>query len=90
MEGAVSAALTTAGRILADHGSAPPPAVETPPVYPRALLVLARLLLIPVVAVARIVAWVEEIVAPRRPEASEARRQAVPKLLQDRRPRRKR
>jgi hypothetical protein len=90
MEGAVSAALTTAGRILTDHGDARPPAVQTPPVPPRALLVLGRLLLMPVVAVARLIAWVEEITAPRRPEASEARRQAVPKLRADRRPRRKR
>jgi hypothetical protein len=90
MEGAVASALLTAGRILADRGATSLPVVETPPVYPRVWLVLARLLLIPVVAVARLIAWVEEKVAPHRPEASEAKRQAVPKLQADSRPPRKR
>jgi protoporphyrinogen oxidase len=90
MEGAVASALTTAGRILADRGSTSLPVVETPPVHRRAWLVLARLLLIPAVAAARLIAWVEEKAAPHRPEASEVRRQAVPKLQADRRPPRKR
>jgi protoporphyrinogen oxidase len=91
MEGAVSAALETAGQILTDHGETESlPVVQVPPEWPRALLVAARILLIPVVAAARIIAWLEETFSPHRPDASEARRKATPKLQEDRRPPRKR
>ncbi len=91
MEGAVSAALETAGQILGDHGETESrPVVEEPPVWPRVLLVLARLLLIPVVAVARGMAWLEEKFSPHRPDASEVRRKATLKLQIDPRPPRKR
>jgi protoporphyrinogen oxidase len=57
MEGAVSAALATAAQILHDHGETTTlPVVQEPPVWPRGWLVAARLLLLPVVAVARVIA----------------------------------
>ena len=91
MEGAVSAALETAGQILADHGETESlPVVQVPPEWPRALLVAGRVLLIPVVAAARIIAWLEETFSPHRPDASEVRRRATPKLRADTRPPRKR
>ena len=91
MEGAVSAALETAGQILADHGETGSlPVVQVPPEWPRALLVAGRILLIPVVAAARIIAWLEETFSPHRPDASEVRRKATPKLQGDTRPPRKR
>jgi len=46
--------------------------------------------MIPVVAVARVIAWLEEKFSPHRPYASEVRRQATPKLQMDTRPSRKR
>jgi hypothetical protein len=91
MEGAVSVALETARQILGDHGEAESlPVVQVPPVWPRVLLVAARILLIPVVAVARVIAWVEEKFSPHRPDASDARRKATPGLQKDSRPPRKR
>jgi protoporphyrinogen oxidase len=91
MEGAVSAALETAGRILRDRGETGPlPVVAVPPVWPRVLLVLARILLIPFVAVARALAWLEERYSPHRPDASGVRLRANPKLRTDPRPPRKR
>jgi hypothetical protein len=91
MEGAVSAALEAANQILGDHGEPQSfPVIQVPPVWPRVLLVSARILLIPVVAVARLIAWLEEKFAPHRPDASEVRRQATPKLMLDSRPARKR
>jgi zeta-carotene desaturase len=91
MEGAVSAALETAGQILADRGETESlPAAQVPPVWPRVLLVLGRIGLIPVAAVARAIAWVEEHVSPHRPDASAVRRKATPKLQMDTRPPRKR
>lgn len=91
MEGAVSAALEASAHILRDHGQAEPlPVAQIPPVWPRALLVLARILLIPIVAIARVLAWLEETLAPRRPEASSARLKADAKLRADPRPARKR
>jgi hypothetical protein len=91
MEGAVSAALETAGQILRDRGERQSlPIVQTPPVWPRAWLVLARFLLIPVVAVARLLAWLEEKGSPRRPDASAVRLEATPKLRADPRPVRRR
>ena len=91
MEGAVSAALEAAAQILRDHGETESlPAVQVPPEWPRALLVFARILLIPVVAVARVIAWLEEKISPHRPDASEVRIQATPKLQMDPRPPRKR
>ena len=91
MEGAVSAALEAAGHILRDHGETESvPTAQVPPVWPRALLVLARILLIPIVAVARVIAWAEERLAPRRPDASVVRLKANEKLRADRRPPRKR
>lgn len=91
MEGAVSAALEAAGQILTDHGETGRlPVAQVPPEWPRALMVAARILLIPVVAVARVIAWLEEKVSPHRPDASSVRRKATPKLLEDSRPPRKR
>jgi len=91
MEGAVSAALEAAGKILHDHGEAGPlPVAQVPPEWPRWLLVMARILLIPVIAVARAIAWLEEKFSPHRPDASEVRRKAVPRLQKDTRPPRKR
>jgi hypothetical protein len=91
MEGAVSAALETAVQILGDHGETGSlPLVHVPPEWPRALMVIARVLLIPMVAVARVLAWVEEKLSPHRPDASSVRRKATPKLQMDKRPPRKR
>ena len=91
MEGAVSAALETARQILSDNGETQSlPVVQTPPVWPRWLLVCAWILLIPVVALARIIAWLEEKFSPHRPDASRIRREAIPKFQFDPRPPRKR
>jgi hypothetical protein len=91
MEGAVSTALETAGQILRDHGETGSlPVVQTPPEWPRAGPVLARILLIPVVAVARLIAWLEEEFSPHSPDASSVRRKATPRLQRDSRPPRKR
>jgi uncharacterized protein with NAD-binding domain and iron-sulfur cluster len=90
MEGAVSTALQAAANILEDHGETGPlPVIQVPLEWPRALLVLARILLIPVVAVARLIAWLEEKFSPHRPYASDVRRKAVPGLQMDTRPPRK-
>ena len=90
MEGAVSAALKASAEILRDHGETESlPVVQVPPEWPRALLVFARIAMIPFVAVARVVAWLEEIFFPRRPYASEVHRQAIPSLQRDKRPPRK-
>jgi len=91
MEGAVSAALEASAEILRDHGEAESlPLVQVPPEWSRALLVLARILMVPFVAFARIIAWLEEISFPRRPYASDVRREAIPRLQRDTRPPRKR
>jgi protoporphyrinogen oxidase len=91
MEGAVSAALEAAAQILSDHGEAGPlPVVQVPPEWPRALLVAARILFIPVVAVARVIAWLEEKLSPHRPYASKVRIEATPRLQRDLRPPRER
>jgi protoporphyrinogen oxidase len=91
MEGAVSAALEAAAQILRDHGKTDSlPVVQVPPVWPRGLLVVGRILLFPIVAIARGIAWLEEKFAPHRPEASQVRIQATPKLQMDSRPPRKR
>jgi hypothetical protein len=91
MEGAVSAALETAGQILRDQGQTGAlPAAQIPPEWPRFLLVLARIFLIPPVAVARVIAWLEEKLSPHRPEASAVKQKATPKLQADMRPPRKR
>ena len=90
MEGAVSAALEASAEILRDHGETGPlPVVQIPPEWSRIVLVLARILLVPVVAVARVIAWLEEKFSPHRPYASEVRRQATPGLQMDTRPPRK-
>jgi uncharacterized protein with NAD-binding domain and iron-sulfur cluster len=90
MEGAVSAALDASAEILRDHGETGPlPVVQVPPEWPRIILVLARILMVPFVAVARIIAWLEEKLSPHRPYASEVRRQATPGLQSDTRPPRK-
>jgi hypothetical protein len=74
MEGAVSAALEASAHILQDHGAAEPiPQAQTPPVWPRTLLVLARVLLIPIVAFARTLAWVDEHVSQRQRDVPDAR-----------------
>ena len=91
MEGAVSAALEAARQILSDYGETKSlPVVQTPPVWPRWLLVCGRILLIPVVAVARVIALLEEKYSPHRPDASRVRREATPKFKFDLRPPRKR
>jgi hypothetical protein len=90
MEGAVSAALEAAAQILSDHGETGSlPVIQVPPEWPRALLVFARIVMIPVVAVARVIAWLEEIFSPHQPYASKVRRQATPRLQKDMRPPRK-
>jgi hypothetical protein len=90
MEGAVSAALQASIEILRDHGGTGPlPVVQVPPEWPRALLVLVRILMVPFVAFARIIAWLEEIFFPRQPYASDVRREATPNLQADPRPLRK-
>jgi hypothetical protein len=82
MEGAVSAALETAGQVLAEPRTAP----QIPPQWPRVWLVAARILLIPVAAVARLLAWFEEKFSPHRPDASTVRLNATPSLQKDARP----
>jgi hypothetical protein len=90
MEGAVSAALAAAGQILGDHGETGLlPVAKVPPVWPRALLVAARILLIPLVAVVRVIAWFEEKLAPHRPDASGVRRRAKPSRMDSRPPRKR-
>jgi protoporphyrinogen oxidase len=90
MEGAVSAALEASIHILRDHGESESlPVVQIPPEWPRALLVFARILMFPVVVIARVIAWLEEKISPHRPDASEVRRQATPRLQTDTRPPRK-
>ena len=87
MEGAVSAAIEAAAEILRDHGeSTSLPVVQVPPEWSRAILVLARILLVPFVAFARIIAWFEEKFSPHRPYASEVRIEATPSLQRDQRP----
>ena len=91
MEGAVSAALEAAGQILGDYRETESlPVAQVPPEWPRMLMVSARILLIPVVAVARVIAWLEEKLSPHRPDASSVRIKATPSLQQDKRPPRKR
>ncbi|HSL47073.1 MAG TPA: FAD-dependent oxidoreductase [Anaerolineales bacterium] len=91
MEGAVSAALEASAEILREHGEAGPlPVVQVPPEWPRIILILARILMVPFVAVARVIAWFEEKLSPHRPYASEVRRQATPSLQRDLRPPRER
>jgi protoporphyrinogen oxidase len=91
MEGAVSAALEAARQILEDNGGIGSlPVVQVPPVWPRMLMVLARILLIPVVAASRSIAWLEEKFSPHRPYASDVHRRATPRLQMDSRPPRKR
>jgi len=91
MEGAVSAALEAARQILSDNGETQSlPVVKTPPVYPRWLLVIGRIFLIPIIAVARVFAWLEEKFSPHRPDASQVRCEAIPKFRFDKRPPRKR
>ncbi len=91
MEGAVSAALEAAGQIRSDHGETESlPFVKVPPVWPRILLVSARILLIPVVAVARVIAWFEEKLSPHRPDVSGVRLSSTPRLQSDARPIRRR
>jgi hypothetical protein len=82
--------LEAATQILRDHGEIGSlPVIQIPPEWPRVLLVFARILLIPAVAVARVIAWLEEKFSPHRPYASEVHRQATPKLQMDSRPPRK-
>jgi len=91
LEAQLMAALETARQILVDYAAtAPLPVVQVPSVWPRALLVAARIFLIPVVAIARLLAWLEEHLSPHRPDASEVRRKATPKLQRDARPPRQR
>jgi zeta-carotene desaturase len=91
MEGAVSAALQASAQILSDHGvTGSLPVVQVPPEWPRAVLVFARILMSPIVVIARIIAWFEEKFSPHRPDASKVRIEATPKLQADTRPPRKR
>ena len=90
MEGAVSAAVEAAAHILSDHGETGSlPVVQVPPEWPRALLVFIRILMVPVVAIARVIAWTEEKISPHRPYASEVHIEATPRLQTDPRPPRK-
>jgi hypothetical protein len=90
MEGAASAALEAAVEILRDHDEADSlPVAQVPPEWPRAVLVFARILMVPAVAVARVIAWLEEKLSPHQPYASEVRHQATPGLQMDPRPPRK-
>ncbi len=90
MEGAVSAALEASAEILRDHGETGQlPIVQVPPEWTRVTLVLVRILMIPFVAFARVIAWLEEKFFPRQPYASEIRREATPSLQKDPRPQRK-
>src|SRR6185503_8559633 len=58
MEGAVSAALEASAQILSEIGESESlPVVQVPPEWPRALLVFVRILMVPGVAVARVIAW---------------------------------
>jgi hypothetical protein len=82
MEGAVSAALEAAAHMLQDRGATESlPSAQVPPVWPRGLLVLARVLLIPIVAVARAIAWLEEQVSPGRHRVAKARASVEAKLV---------
>jgi hypothetical protein len=91
MEGAVSAALEASAEILRDHGETESlPVVQIPLEWPRVILVLARILMVPFVTVARVIAWYEEKFFPHRPDVSETRRQATPRLQMDPCPPRKR
>jgi hypothetical protein len=91
MEGAVSAALEASAQILSDYRETGPlPVVQIPPEWPRALLVFARIVMVPVVAFARVIAWFEEKLSPHRPDASQVRIDATPKLQMDPHPPRKR
>jgi hypothetical protein len=91
MEGAVSSALEAAAEILRDNGETKSlPVVQVPPVWAREWMVLARLALIPGVAVARGIAWLEDNFSPHRPVASEVHIKATPRLQRDTRPPRKR
>lgn len=68
MEGAVSSALAAAHQILKDKGETDSlPIVQKPPVWSRVWLVLARILLIPIVLVARSLAWFEETFWSKKP-----------------------
>ena len=90
MEGAVSAALDAASQILQDHGEIGQlPVAQVPPEWPRVLLVAIRILSIPIVAVARVIAWLEDKFSPHSPYASDVRRKATPSLQRDTRPPRK-
>ena len=74
MEGAVSSALDTAGMMLRDAGETGPlPEAVIPPEMSRLTTVALRTALIPVVAVARGIAWLEETVAPGRPHRKRSR-----------------
>ena len=67
MEGAVSSALDTAAEMLRDRGETGAlPGAVVPPEMSRALMVALRIALIPAVALARGIAWVEETIAPER------------------------
>jgi len=90
MEGAVSAALEAASQILQDRGETGQlPVAQVPPEWPRVLLVAIRILSIPIVAVARVIAWLEDKFSPHSPYASDVRRKATPSLQRDTRPPRK-
>jgi hypothetical protein len=87
MEGAVSAALDGSAQILRDYGEIESlPLVQVPLEWPRSLLVFARFLMIPAVAIARIIAWLEEKFSPHWPNASQVRISATPRLQMDPRP----
>ncbi len=87
MEGAVSSALEASAQVLSDFGETGSlPVVQIPPEWPRALLVFARIVMVPAVAFARVIAWFEEKLSPHRPDASQVRIEATPKLQMDTRP----
>jgi hypothetical protein len=78
-------------QILGDQkGTETLPAAQVPPVWSRIWLFSTRTLLIPVVAIARVIAWLDERLSQHRPDASSVRLKAAPKLQMDSRPPRKR
>jgi hypothetical protein len=78
--------LEAAGAILFDDGETGElPVPRLPPVWPRGLMVAARLGLVPVVALGHMIAGIEERLFPRRPDVSDVRQKASLRRRQDQR-----
>src|SRR5262249_20057425 len=77
----LSDALEAAAQILSNRGESESlPVARVPPVWSRVWMVSARIRLMPVVAVALVIAWLEEKLSPNRPDTSAVRRKATPRL----------